>query len=94
MSWTRGVDIGAFLHEIGCCPGVIDHYGWNSTNPYSYEGIVVILTPLLEGDPWFPFGKVQMVANDRQGEWTWRKLLSLQQDSGIVDEDDEDGKTN
>src|SRR5271154_5685731 len=67
MARTRRVNIRSLLHQIGCRPCVIDKDRRSSTNPNRNQRVVIVLTPLLERDPWFAFGKVKVIADD--GKW-------------------------
>jgi len=90
---TGRVDVCSLLHQIGCRPCVIDKNRWNSTNPNRDERIIIVLTPLLERDPWFAFRKVKMIADYGKWKWARRKLPSQQEDSGVVGENDNERET-
>jgi hypothetical protein len=76
MTRTRRIDVCPFLHQIGCGPGVVNEDRWCSTDPNSNERVVIVLTPLLEYDPWFSFRKVKMIADYRKWKRARREFPS------------------
>ena len=83
---SRGVDIGAFLHNIRGGPSIIDDDVRCPSNPDGQESIAILLAPFLELDPWHLL-ELQEVPNHGQWERARRQLPAKVQHLQVAEAD-------
>ena len=82
--WTTGIDVCAFVHQIACCPGIVQDNGGVFAEPNRDDGTVEFLGPLFESIPWLTFRELENVSDDGQWERSGRHFGSEAQHSRIL----------